>query len=226
MLSLQATISLDAAAPSTRADALSLIRWDVHVDWHERHECVSSSCSLSSSSAPTLTRLVQVPQVGDPARDHADRRRCVRPLFLIPPASCTPRLTRPLSQHVREPVRLLPALDAPQHDVAARAVRGVRCACLSLSLSLSLPSPSPSSTETRTSCTQGTASPTSPSSGTALRSSTTASTATRARGAPCGSHSFARRLSPTPSRTRARTSSPSPVRPPVSRSRRQRVVRG
>lgn len=138
MLSLQATISLDAAAPSTRADALSLIRWDVHVDWHERHECVSSSCSLSSSSAPTLTRLVQVPQVGDPARDHADRRRCVRPLFLIPPASCTPRLTRPLSQHVREPVRLLPALDAPQHDVAARAVRGVRCACLSLSLSRSL----------------------------------------------------------------------------------------
>ncbi|GAA5834834.1 hypothetical protein JCM9279_007122 [Rhodotorula babjevae] len=35
---VKATISLDAAAPSTKANALSLIRWDVHVDWHERHE--------------------------------------------------------------------------------------------------------------------------------------------------------------------------------------------
>ncbi|BGP38279.1 Glycoside hydrolase, 38 vacuolar alpha mannosidase [Rhodotorula kratochvilovae] len=35
---VKATISLDAAAPSTQADALSLIRWDVQVDWHERHE--------------------------------------------------------------------------------------------------------------------------------------------------------------------------------------------
>ncbi|BGP14223.1 hypothetical protein JCM10213_005885 [Rhodosporidiobolus nylandii] len=34
---ITATILLDAAAPSTRADALSLIRWDVQVDWHERH---------------------------------------------------------------------------------------------------------------------------------------------------------------------------------------------
>lgn len=34
----QATISLDAAAPSTKADALSLLRFDVQVDWHERHE--------------------------------------------------------------------------------------------------------------------------------------------------------------------------------------------
>ncbi|GAA6052494.1 hypothetical protein JCM3770_003794 [Rhodotorula araucariae] len=35
---VKATISLDAAAPSTKADALSLVRWDVQVDWHERHE--------------------------------------------------------------------------------------------------------------------------------------------------------------------------------------------
>ncbi|GAA6008699.1 hypothetical protein JCM10207_001690 [Rhodosporidiobolus poonsookiae] len=34
---VKATISLDAAALSTNADALSLIRWDVQVDWHERH---------------------------------------------------------------------------------------------------------------------------------------------------------------------------------------------
>ncbi|GAA5998647.1 alpha-mannosidase [Rhodotorula paludigena] len=35
---VKATISLDAAAPSTKADALSLLRFDVQVDWHERHE--------------------------------------------------------------------------------------------------------------------------------------------------------------------------------------------
>ncbi|GAA5840618.1 hypothetical protein JCM11251_004169 [Rhodosporidiobolus azoricus] len=34
---IKATISLDAAAPSTRIDALSLVRWDVQVEWHERH---------------------------------------------------------------------------------------------------------------------------------------------------------------------------------------------
>ncbi|BGP23098.1 Glycoside hydrolase, 38 vacuolar alpha mannosidase [Rhodotorula toruloides] len=35
---IKATISLDAAAPSTKADALSLVRFDVQVDWHQRHE--------------------------------------------------------------------------------------------------------------------------------------------------------------------------------------------
>ncbi|GAA5913613.1 hypothetical protein JCM6882_001702 [Rhodosporidiobolus microsporus] len=34
---IKATISLNAAAASTRTDALSLIRWDVQVEWHERH---------------------------------------------------------------------------------------------------------------------------------------------------------------------------------------------
>ena len=31
------TISVDAIAASTTADALSLVRIDVHADWHERH---------------------------------------------------------------------------------------------------------------------------------------------------------------------------------------------
>ncbi|GAA6045569.1 hypothetical protein NBRC10513_004988 [Rhodotorula toruloides] len=35
---IKATISLDAAAPSTKADALSLVRFDVQVDWHQCHE--------------------------------------------------------------------------------------------------------------------------------------------------------------------------------------------
>ncbi|GAA5936917.1 hypothetical protein JCM1841_001406 [Sporobolomyces salmonicolor] len=34
---IKATISLDAAAPSTREDALSLVRFDTEVEWHERH---------------------------------------------------------------------------------------------------------------------------------------------------------------------------------------------
>ncbi|POY72711.1 hypothetical protein BMF94_4542 [Rhodotorula taiwanensis] len=34
---IKATISLDATAPSTKQDALSLIKFDVQVDWHERH---------------------------------------------------------------------------------------------------------------------------------------------------------------------------------------------
>lgn len=36
----QATISLDATAPSTKQDALSLIKFDVQVDWHERHRYI------------------------------------------------------------------------------------------------------------------------------------------------------------------------------------------
>ncbi|GAA5976513.1 hypothetical protein JCM11641_001325 [Rhodosporidiobolus odoratus] len=34
---IKATISLDAVSPSSRGDALSLLHFDVQVDWHERH---------------------------------------------------------------------------------------------------------------------------------------------------------------------------------------------
>ncbi|GAA6040668.1 hypothetical protein JCM8097_000867 [Rhodosporidiobolus ruineniae] len=45
---IKATISLDAAATSTtRADALSLIRWDVQVDWHERHRFLKFEIPLA-----------------------------------------------------------------------------------------------------------------------------------------------------------------------------------
>ena len=46
MLSLtsraQAFISLDAIAVVAKQDALSLIRWDTEVKWHEKHQCVYS----------------------------------------------------------------------------------------------------------------------------------------------------------------------------------------
>lgn len=45
---IKAFISLDAVAPFAKADALSLVRFDTEVRWHERHQCVFNSEGLDA----------------------------------------------------------------------------------------------------------------------------------------------------------------------------------
>ncbi|GAA5860859.1 hypothetical protein JCM8547_003871 [Rhodosporidiobolus lusitaniae] len=78
---IKATISLDASSPSTRADALSLIRWDVQVDWHERHRFLKWEVPLAIT--PTGDMATYEMQFGNLQRSTSRNNTWTRAQFEV-----------------------------------------------------------------------------------------------------------------------------------------------